>query len=177
MQVPNSKFSMKGFSLRRGESRSGGRQWLANREAQVGVNFQLAIDFQVPGWRDFYRCVCLLRGRERLGFLLGRKENSLAPYRVLVRGPICFPSSLVFIVGSEVGLPAETGLPSPVEPSPPVTPSLSPPHPFSLWPQTKLGQGPALTYSGAGMDPPNKDLFIQPLESGHGGTGNNWNII
>lgn len=91
---------------------------------------KLLVGDRLPGaWmaRDFYRCVCLLRGRGGLGFLLGRKENSLAPYRVLVRGPICFPSSLVFIFGSEVGLPAETGLPSPVEPSPPVTPSLSPP--------------------------------------------------
>lgn len=133
----------------------------------------MVIDGQVPGWHAILSlCLCSPWER-RVGI---RRENSLALYRLLVRGPICFPSSLIFIFGSNAGLPTEPGLSSPAGP-----PHLK--HPaylfltLSPWPQPTLGQGPALTYSGAGTDPPNKDLFIQLVESGHGGTGNNWNII
>ena len=135
----------------------------------------MVIDSQVPGWHQISVSVFFFSMGEE-GWDSSWEGNSFAPYRVLVRGSICFLSSLVFILESMVGLPAETGLLSPVRPSPPVTPSLSTPHPFPVA-STELGQGPALTYSGAGMDPPNKNAFIQPLESGHGGTGNNWNII
>lgn len=61
--------------------------------------------------------------------------------------PHYFSSSLIFIFGSRVGPPAAKG---PAEPSPRALAhsSLST---LSLWPQTKLRQGPVITYSGSEM--------------------------
>lgn len=136
-----------------------GRRWLAETCRQDS----LAVGHRLPGaWtaRDFHSCVCLLRGREGLGSLLGRRENRHAASKVLVRDPICFPSFLVFIFGSRGGLPVELGLSSPAELSPPVTSSLPPPHPFPVA-SDQVGQGtsPPLLRSRDGVHQTRTSLF------------------
>lgn len=121
---------------------------------------------------DFHSCVCLLSGRGGLVFLLGKRENSHAPCRILVRSPICLPSSLIFIFGSRVGLPL---ISRGALPTCNTLPTSSPPFSCGLRPSRARDQL-SLTLE-QGWTPPNKDLFIWSLESGHGETGNNWNII
>lgn len=112
-----------------------------------------------------------------MGSLLGRRENSQALCRVLVRGPICFPSSLIFIFGEQGWAACGAGplISCGDLPTCNTLPTSSPPFPCGFRPSWARDQL-SLTQE-QGWTPPNKDLFIQPLELGHGGTGNNWNII
>ena len=72
----------------------------------------MVIDSQVPGQHQISISVFFFSMGEE-GWDSSWEGNNFASYRVLVRGAICFLSSLVFILESMVGLPAETGLLSP----------------------------------------------------------------
>lgn len=94
-----------------------------------------------------------------MGFLLEGGKVDMALQDPALR-PHCFSSSLIFIFGSRVGPPAAK---APAEPSPRVLAhsSLST---LSLWPQTKLRQGPVITYSGSEM----RVIKQEPLSSAPG---------
>lgn len=111
--------------------------------------------------RDFHSHVCLLPGRGGLGFLLGRRENSRAPCRVLLRVSICLPSSFIFIFVSRVGLPAKGGGSHLLQsPPPPVTPSLPPPHTSLVAPdQAGIGTSSHLLGSRDGFHQAKISLF------------------
>lgn len=150
-----------------GKGRSAGRS-----------NFQSVIDFQVPGWHKISIAVFVFSVGEK-GWDLSWERGKIAvpPTGSCSGAPFVFLHLLFFISGSRVGLPAEQGLLSPPEFSPPGTPSptSSPPFPCGLRPSWTRDQC-SLTQEQE-WTPPNKDLFIWPLESGQGGTGNNWNRI
>lgn len=108
-------------------------------------------DFQVPGWHEISIAVFVFSVGEKGWDPSWEGEKISVPSMgYWSGGPNCFPSSLIFIFGSRVGLHAGLGFSSPVVLSPPVTPSLPPPHPSPVA-LDQVGPG-TNSHSGAGMD-------------------------
>lgn len=145
--VPNSKFSIQNFLLREGRSRHAEGYTRQAGKCKVGISSNPA---RLSGaWvpPDFHSYVCFLHRREGLGFLLEGGKIDMALQDPALRPHLFFFFPYFYFW--------EQGWATCSEGPPWSPPHLLCPHSalptLSLGPQTKLHQGPVLTYSGSEM--------------------------
>lgn len=92
-------------------------------------SFQLAIDFQVPGWHEISITVFVFSmGEKGWDSFWGEEKIALPSTGSWSGAPFVFLPPLFLFLGAIWGC-LQSQASSPSEPAPPVTPSLPPPHP------------------------------------------------